>query len=362
MLRSPRSEAVFLVFVTLAVLFAITAWLASVYHGERQRRAEAYYRKAENLAHAGRLPAAVEEYRAAIGYAHGDARYELALCLALMNLGRLQEAQSHLLELHESDPANAWVDLLLARISARGGLTDDAVSEYHQAIYGLWPPGAGSNRIQAGFELVDLLQRTGRTGPALAELLALSEETPEQPAVQIRVANLLLQHGSAPRASELFLKVLDSDPHNAAAALGCGQAAFAEANYAAAENWFRKAVQWDHSNAEAANWLQETAEIRALDPTVVTLSAAMRFERVRALVSRTLDSLEACAATGSSAEIQNLTTDAQQFLLRKRVHHEGDTPRAVELAEQLWQARKQVCGKPPDSQEALDLVMAKVAK
>jgi tetratricopeptide (TPR) repeat protein len=362
MVKSPRSQRVLLVFVALALLFGITAWLANVYHAERRHRAEAYYRRAENLARAGRLAEGVEVYRAAIGYAPDNARYQLALGLALMDLGRLQEARSHLLEMHESDPANAWIDLLLARISAREDRIDEAVTEYHQAIYGLWPRDAGSNRIQAGFELVDLLERTGRTGPALAELLALSEETPQDPTTQTRVAFLLLEHGSAPRASEMFLNVVARNPHNAAAALGCGEAAFAQGNYAAAENWFRKAVQWDPSHAEAATWLEETAEIRALDPTPVTLSAAARYERVRTLVSRTLDGLEACAAPGSSAEIENLIPEAQEFLRKNRVHHEGDTPRAVELAEQLWQARKQVCGKPPKSEEALDLVMAKVAK
>lgn len=362
MLRSPRSEEIVLVFVTLAVLFGVTAWLANLYHAQRRSRAEGYSRRAEGFVRDGHLPQAVEEYRAAISYAPNDTRYQLALCLALMDLGRLDEAQSHLLEMHDADPTNAWIDLLLARIAAREGRTDEAVTRYHQAIYGLWPSGAGSNRIQAGFELVDLLEGNGSTGPALAELLALSEETPDDPTVQTRVAFLLLQHGSAPRALELFLKVLDRDPRNSAAALGAGESAFAEGNYASAENWFRKAVQSDRGNAEAARWLQETAEIRTLDPTLVTLSAAKRFERVRALVSRTLDSLEACAASGSSAEIQNLIFTAQKFLRTDQIHHEGDTPKAVELAEQLWQARKQACGKPPVSQEALDLVMAKVAK
>ncbi len=359
---SPRSQGALLVFVVLALLFGITAWLANVYHTERQSRAETYYRQADVLARAGRLGEAVEQYRAAISYAPDNAHYQLALALALTDLGRLQEAGSHLSEMHEADPANAWIDLLLARISAREGRIDDAVSEYHQAIYGLWPGDTGSDRIQAGFELVQLLEHTGRSGTALAELMALSEETPQDPTVQTRVAFLLLQHGSAPRASEMFLKVLESDPHNAAAALGCGEAAFAQGNYAAAENWLRKAVQWDHNNAEAATWLQETAEIRSLDPTLVTLSAAGRYERVLTLVSRTLDALQACAAPGSSAEIETLIPEAQDFLRNNRVHHEGDTPRAVELAEQLWQARKQVCGKAPKSQEPLDLMMAKVAK
>lgn len=42
-----------------------------------------------------------------------------ALALALMDLNRLTEAESHLLQLRENDPDNALIDLQLARISAR---------------------------------------------------------------------------------------------------------------------------------------------------------------------------------------------------------------------------------------------------
>jgi len=155
MLKVVKPEGVVLVFLALIALFVFTGALANIYRGQRLRRAESHYRTGVQLAHAGRAAQAVEEYRAALTYSHDDNRYQLALVLSLMDLGRLDEAESHLLELHENDPNDALTDLMLARIAARQGRTGTAVTDYHQAIYGLWPDDPSKNRLQARFELID---------------------------------------------------------------------------------------------------------------------------------------------------------------------------------------------------------------
>ena len=358
-----KTESLVLVFVALGGLFAFTDSATSAYRGERLRRADAHYRNAEQLARSGHAKEAVEEYRAALSYSPSSSRYQLALALSLMELNRLNEAETHLLQLRESDPDNAVIDLQLARISARQGKIDDAVMEYHRAIYGLWPSDATKNRLQARFELVDLLTRTGQSRAALAELLVLADEAPGNVDVQMKVAKLLLQHGVPERAKEIFAGLLAKDPHSVQAVLGEADAAFAEGNYADAEAGFRRALRLDPSNPDARQRLTETTEIRSFDPTLVSLSASERYERSRDLIQQALQSLESCASgrglpSGTDAAIST----AHEFLLRERRHREGDTPKAISLAEQIWQARKQVCGLPPASEDALDLVMAKVSR
>ncbi len=361
-LHAGTREAVVLVFLGLALLFVITNSSANAYRSERLRLAESHYKSGEDLAKAGQPAKAVEEFRAALLYSHDDPQYELALSVSLMDLGRLDEAQAHLRDLHDSDPNNALIDELLARIAAREGRTDEAVALYNQAIYGLWPEHPAQNRLQARFDLVHLLARTGQSRQALSELLALSDEAPSDPALQDRIGSLLLQYGSPDHAAQVFGSVLDNDPSNAVAAFGLGEAMFAQANYSAAEGWYRKAARLDPKNVEAQRRLQETAEIRSLDPTLVSLSASGRYERARTLVEKTLASLQECTAgSAPTADTSALIANAQQFLHMRRRHREGDTPMAISLAEQLWQTRKQVCGAPPASEEALDLVMAKVA-
>ena len=358
-----KRDSLVLVFVALVGLFAFTDSAASAYRGERLRRADGRFRNAEDLARAGRAAQAVEQYRAALSYSPSNSRYELALALALMDLNRLEEAQAHLIQLRESDPDNALIDLELARISARQGKTQDAVMEYHRAVYGLWPSDAAKNRLQARLELVGLLTRTGQSSAALAELLVLANETPGNVEAQMRVANLLLQHGVPERAGTMFANVLAKEPHNFGAILGEAEAAFAEGDYAGAETGFRRALRLSPGNSDARRRLAETTDIRSLDPTLVSLSANERYERGRNLVEKTLQSLETCAS-GKSLPVgtQDVISMANELVLRERRHREGDTPKAISLAEQVWQARKQVCGLPPASEDALDLVMTKVSR
>lgn len=363
MALAEKTESLVLVFVALGGLFAFTDSAASAYRGERLRRAEAHYRNAEQLARRGQAEQAVEEYRAALSYSPSNSRYDLALALALIDLNRLNEAETHLLQLRESEPDNALIDLQLARISARQGKIEDAVMEYHRAIYGLWPTDALNNRLQARFELIDLLTRTGQSRAALAELLVLADEAPGNVDLQMRVADLLLKHGVPQRAREIFAGVVAKEPRSVQGILGEAAAAFAEGDYADAEAGFRKALRLNPGNADARQRLTETTEIRSFDPTLVSLSADERYERSRNLIDQALQSLESCAPgrvlpSGTDAAISM----AHEFLLRERRHREGDTPKAISLAEQIWQKRKQVCGLPPASEDALDLVMAKVSR
>lgn len=362
MLKVVKPEGVVLVFLALAVLFVFTGALAKMYRDERMHRAENHYRTGQELAHEGRPGQAVEEYRAALTYSHDDNRYQLALALSLMDLGRLDEAQSHLLELHENDPNDALTDFMLARIAARKGRTDDAVTDYHQAIYGLWPDDPAKNRLQARFELIDLLVGSGQTQQARSEIEALADEAPNDTATENRIGDLLLRYGSPQRASEMYQRVLAKEPRNADAAYGAAESAFAQGNYATAANWYRRTLRVDPANASARQNFEETSEIISLDPMLVDLSASQRFDRSRTLVEKAVESLRACAANSTDSTVQTLISSADEFLQTKLRHREGDTPKAIALAEDIWHARKQACGPPPQSEQTLDLVMAKVGK
>src|SRR5579872_798412 len=304
MLKVVKPEGVVLVFLALIALFVFTGALANIYRGQRLRRAESHYRTGVQLAHAGRAAQAVEEYRAALTYSHDDNRYQLALVLSLMDLGRLDEAESHLLELHENDPNDALTDLMLARIAARQGRTGTAVTDYHQAIYGLWPDDPSKNRLQARFELIDLLTRTGQARQARSEIEALADEAPNDTATENRIGDLLLGYGSPQRAMEMYQRVLAKEPRNADAAYGAAKSAFAQGNYATAANWYRRTLRLNPGNGSARRHLEETSEVISLDPLLVDLSASQRFERSRTLVEKAAESLKACAAGSTDPTIQ----------------------------------------------------------
>lgn len=361
MVKPNGREAILLVFIALALLFAATSFLARSYASELRNRAETHFHQGEIFARNGKPAAAVEEYRAALTYSHNDGRYQMALSLALIALGHLDEAEAHLLELRDADPNDAIVNLMLARIAVRERRTADAVADYNRAIYGLWPADPQKNRIQTRFELVDLWGRAGRTRQALGELLSLAAEAPEDPAIQNRIAGLLRHYGSPQHAAEVYRGVLAYQPKNVEAAFGLADSDFDQGNYTAAESQYRRALKLDPENADARKRMREIAEMIALDPTLVTLPARVRYERSRELIRRAAASVKAClAGRPAPPDVQALQQSAENFMQKHERHREGDTPEALTLATQLWKARRDLCGQPP--RDAMTLVMAKVAR
>ena len=350
-----------LVFVTLILLFVMTWFLAKTYRSDRRSRAETYFHKGETLARNGQPRAALAEYRAALTYSDNDSRYELALSLALVAAGQLGEAEAHLGELHQADPNNALVNLLLARIAACEGRTADAVADYNRAIYGLWRQDPQKNRIQTRFELVDLLGRTGQTRQALGELLSLAADAPDDPAIQNRIAKMLLHYGSPQHAAEVFRSVLESQPRNAEATVGLARVLFQGGNYAAAQSQYRRALRLNPNDAQAQRRVEEITEMMALDPTILTLRADQRYQRSRELIQRTAASLEAClGGRAAPPDVQALQQNAENFVKAHRRHREGETPEALALVSNIWKARQDLCGQPPE--DALSMVMAKVTR
>src|SRR5579883_33232 len=353
------------VILSMAVLFAFTGFLVRAWRSGRSQRANRHFEMGRQLAQQGRSDQAVEEYRAALSFSPNDTRYRLALALALMSFGRLDEAEAHLGELRESDPTNAVVNLALARISVRQHDWDEAVLDYHRAIFGLWPEQPEKNRVQARFELVDLLMRRQKQKEVLAELLELAAETPGDTAVQRRVASLLLANGAARNAADLYQSILTASPEDAAAWSGLGEAQFVQGDYPAARASFRKALRWNSKDEQARKGVAECDEIAALDPTQPTLSSGQRFGRARELLARSFHGLEGClAASGGNtpADVSTLVESARPVVDAKpRRHREGDTPKVLALAGELWESWDRLCPAAARADQAVAIVMGKVS-
>ena len=264
------------------------------------------------MARDGNYRGAVDEYRVALSFSHGDTNDQVALAQALIELGSLDEAAAYLGELYQKDSTSGIVNLLLARIAAREHRLNDAVAYYYRAIYGFWPEASAKNRIAARFELIELLAKAGDKNRVLAELLQLVSEAPDNPDVQKCVAKSLMALGSPSRAAEVFRQVLE------------------------------------------------------LDPTLPALSAEQRQQRARDLLDRTLALLEGCASGSGKPQFgqaEELSNAAKKLLASKRGGIiEGFTPQAQALAQQLWKTRSSLCGPIPDTQEPLAIVLAKMSK
>lgn len=343
----------------LVLLFSFATLLNSAYRATRRNRAEERYRGGLALAAAGSDAEAVDEFRAALIYAHNDARYTLALARSLVKLGRTSEAETYLDELREDDPTDAAINLMLARIAAQNRREDDAVTDYQRAIYGFWPEHSDQSRVTARFELVGLLDRRRQSKQALAELLQLADAVPPRDIpTRRRVAALLLSHGSPDHAADLDRAILASQPHDAAARQGLADALFAMGDYAGARNAYRLAQRNGASDAALDQRLAISDTVLQLDPTQMRLTAGQRFDRARELLDRVQSSAAQCGEISPG-----LTENARQLLAAsEKRRRDGDTVQLLTLAEQIWKDRPAGCAPQSAADQALDAVMAKLQR
>jgi tetratricopeptide (TPR) repeat protein len=346
--------------VTAALIFLLifTTILDSAYRATRQNRADDRYHAGLELAAHGKYAEAVQEFSAALTYSHGDPRYRLALVRSLIELGRWSEAEVHLQELAEDDPTDGEVNLMRARLAARDGRDKDAITYYNRAIYGYWPENADQSRIAARFELIGILDRIHQQKRVLAELLQLADEVPANDVPdRLRIARLLLSHGSPDHAADVFKSVLAAAPKDLAALEGMGDADFALGDFRSARSYWRAAFRQQPGNSTLEQEIQTCEQVLDLDPTQVHLSAAARFDRAQDLLQRVLAAAQQCTALNP-----DLLTSAQTALAKKvRRRQDGDTLAMLSLGQQIWQVRES-CSNQTKRDPVLSAIMAKVQK
>lgn len=352
------------VFMALGALFALTGLVTGAYRSERRSMAEQHYQLGSGLARQSHNREALEQFQTALSFSHDNPEYQLALARALLDLGRLDEAESHLRELRQNDPTDGVVNLLLARIAARQGKADDAVMYYHTAIYGLWPDHPEQRRIETRLELVDMLMKRGGKRQALAELLEMMDRVPaDDIATRKRLGALLLACDAPRQAADVFESVLRRQSRDAGAYAGLGEAEFARGDYRRAEAAFRQALRWKPDDAEARQRLAVCEQILALDPDARGLSAAQRFERSRRLLEEIAANAEQCFQ-GKQQPLPEPLVAARKLLARRQPRRstEQATQNNLSLAEQLWSERTAACGQPAQAGQALALVMAQLSR
>ncbi len=105
-------------------------------------------------------------------------------------------------------------------------------------------------------------------------------------------------------------------------------------------------------------------ELLMLDPTIRGLGSVERFNRSLKLVALTLDETRQCIGQNPSPELQGLLDKADKTLnAHVSAAHQSEFPESnLDLAEQLWQARKKECKSPPAVDSPLALVLARLAQ
>ncbi|HEX3704601.1 MAG TPA: tetratricopeptide repeat protein [Vicinamibacterales bacterium] len=306
--------------------FALTHLIVTRYRDQRQDLAVEWSRRGDRELE--RRPAlAVTDFQTALSYGPERADDRLRLANALIAAKRPTEAKAQLLTLWGEEPGNGEVNLALARLSAGHGDVTDAVRYYHAAVDGAWETGAATARRRARLDLARLLMSHGQPIRAQAELIALIDDLPANARLITNVGQLLIDAGAPERAIGLFRRVLELDPTDAEAARLAGEVEYRAGDFEAANRDLQRASTRAALNGDARDMLDVSDRVLTLDPYAARLAARARAQRVlRALVIARAR-LVRCQGTPA----HDAATDARIGTLQVRLDATGTlTPRALE--------------------------------
>ncbi|MGH9352585.1 MAG: tetratricopeptide repeat protein [Terriglobia bacterium] len=363
-----RETLLLLCFVMLAVLFGVTGVLVKQYHARERALARQWYVRGEEKLRQGNPASAIPDFRTALFHSGQNPGYQLQLAQSLVASGHVEEARVYLIRLWEGDPASGPVNLELARLAEREADIPQVISYYHNAIDGVWPGGAHTGRRDLRQDLCEYLIDHGHRTEALAELMALSSETPDDARLLTQVAGLFLKAQDYDSALKEYLRSLRRSYRQPQAWAGAGKAAFLMGDYHAARSYLSDALAENPGDTESARLLATTDHVLETNPFDRRVPAETRRRRAVFDFKHALARLEACA----KSQVQDLNaanpqTDLQKLyaasVKMKPQMQESFLRRNPDLLDsgmslvfQIEQATARECGPPSGIDQALLLI------
>ncbi len=357
------------ILIVVICLVGVDQFLARVESDELRNTAQKSYLRGSRLLKDGKAGEAVNFLRDARSLQRQNPDYELQLITALAADGKIAEAEPLLTDVLERDPNGGPANLIAARLMNLKGNTSDAEAYYHRAIFGGWPGDRGARREAARMELIDLLARKNQKQELLAELISIEAESPASDDIQKRLGKLFLLAGSPARAAGVYAALIGKNPKDIAAYEGMGNAELGQNQYGAAHEAFLGAYLRDPNNASVRAHLQTLNMATELDPTLRRLTSAEKYRRSIRILEMTRATLDQCLAknapgnSGSSEENRQLFQTADATLAQKEPAHVTNeiAEGVLSVAEKLWHAEKTKCEGDASDQDALNLIMRKLA-
>jgi tetratricopeptide (TPR) repeat protein len=364
-----RELVLLLCVLVLLVLLALTALLARRYHKKVHALADAMFAQGQADEQAGRINAALTDYRNALAYNPDNPRFEFYLAKALAAARRDDEARSYLLNLLSETPGSGEINLELARMAAHRNSMADAMRYYQGAIYGEWADDPVAMRWQVRRELCEFLLERGGIKPAVSEVIALAQNTPANNPAQLKIASqLLVRTQQWNHALDLYRTLLAADRNDEESLAGAAQAAFELGEYNTAMEYFDRLAPDGREWPDLANRYDMTRRILAADPILPRLSAEVRAQRVANALALAQTRMEACARqTGQSLEQGTPQTDLQglyeqgknlqqDWTLRYLERFPDRRDAAMAYAFSVENAAAAACGEPQGDDRALWLL------
>ena len=363
-----RTPVVIAVLTILALLgFLGVSRLVNRFQEQQKALARHLYEQGLAEQKAGKPEVALEHFRAALTYSRDNFQYQLSLARALRDSGRTDEAETYLISLWERSPQNGAVNLALGRLAARQQTLDKIIQYYHNAIYGVWDANPEQNRLNAWFELAEVLLRLNARPQAQAELIAISATLPTKPELLLRAADLFVlaqdyEHGLAG-----YRRVLQIDRSNPRASVGAAQAAFKLGRYRTAAYYLEAASKENPADLQIAQMLQISKLVLQQDPFTRGLSTEERTRRIRVVFGEAGQRLETCLNSkgrklnlpGQVDTLPPLKAQWAQMNRRlRRLGYSGESGLADQVLDLVLQIEQQTASCSPTTQDQALMLLA----
>jgi tetratricopeptide (TPR) repeat protein len=364
-----RREAMLLVYIGLLIILGTVAGFAvKDYDRVEKRIGWSWYTKGETSLQRGDAAAAVLDYRNALYHDRANPTYELQLAHGLVVSGHLGEARAYLTRLWRADPANGPVNLELAQLEMKDKNVPQVINYYHAAIDGVWPHVTAKGLLELRDRLCNYLIAQDLRPEALAEVMALAAQAPNDAKIQAQLAGLFSRVGDYDSALKEYQDSLRLNPRQKTAWAGAGKAAFEMGNFESARYYLNRAVARNPHDRSSAQMLQVASDVIGLDPFERGVSVETRRKRAIFDFNHALGGLEGCAktkgeqlgATNPQTDLQTAYAQAAKFKPQMRLSAFRRNPDLMEkgmrLAFQIEQLTAKECGPPQAIGQALLLI------
>ena len=162
---------------------------------------------------------AIRDLRVSLSYAPDQANTQL-LAEALAQAHHPNQAQAYFLSLLDSQPADGFLNLQMARLARQQRDPQRAIRYYRAAAVGNWNDDSLNERFQAQLELADYLQEVGDLRSAHAELLVAAADAPQNASAAAMIGQRFEQARDLPEALKFYEKALKLSPKDAPALNG----------------------------------------------------------------------------------------------------------------------------------------------
>ena len=229
-----------LFFITV-VIFLLTLLLYRSFKNHEQLLGVRWRARGERALRLGRPAEAIPDLRTALAYIP-DRTTEIELATALAAAGRTVEATAYFNTLLQSAPGDGMINLQLARLAARVGNQKLAVFRYQAALDGTWNGHGYAHRRQVRLELAGYLLSRNLNSQARTQLLIAESNAPDDPAIKIQIAGMLVQAGDLQSALEIYRAVSARRNPPFEAIAGAGRTAYSMGRFRLAAAYLGRAL------------------------------------------------------------------------------------------------------------------------